>query len=190
MLDSISGRESTVNETAQWGNTGAIRFGKLKGSLVAIIQPKGALRQRYRISRYGEGLYALAEQLRQATHGYRYSPTADAEVKRILFHRVRSAARRAKRLGWECDITLDWAIERYNEQEGKCILSGLPLDTGPCDADTGRKRRPFRPSLDRIDSRGGYTQDNVRLVCSCVNYALGPWGEGVLRVMAAALVNN
>ena len=52
----------------------------------------------------------------------------------------------------------------------------------------GQARRPFAPSLDRIDSSGGYTRDNTRLVCQAVNFALNAFGEDIFRevVLAAA----
>lgn len=165
----------------------AIRVGKLNGDIIAVVQPTGTLRKRYKLGKHANP-FVWASQLREATSGYRYSPVADVAVRRILKDRVRNAIGKAVRLAWENDITVEWAVELYDNQNGKCALTGLPLDTGPVRAESGRDRRPFRPSLDRIDSSRGYTKDNVRLVCSCVNYALGPWGEAVLRTMAAALI--
>lgn len=41
-------------------------------------------------------------------------------------------------------------------------------------------KRPFAPSIDRIDSAGGYTRNNCRVVCVAVNYAMNVWGAEVL----------
>ena len=52
---------------------------------------------------------------------------------------------------------------------GYCEATGLPLclevneKTGFCN------RNPFTPSLDRIDSRLGYTKDNVMITCLAWN---------------------
>jgi hypothetical protein len=48
------------------------------------------------------------------------------------------------------------------------------------------RRRPYVPSLDRIDSAGAYTMENVRLICSSVNYALNEWGVEVFDRIAVA----
>jgi len=37
--------------------------------------------------------------------------------------------------------------------------------------------RPFSASIDRINTNLGYTKDNVRFVCTMVNFALNEFGE-------------
>ena len=72
------------------------------------------------------------------------------------------------------------AFDLYRAQGGRCALSGLRQ------VGSGKVLRPFAPSLDRIDSTGGYTRDNVRLVCQAVNFALNAYGEDVFREIATA----
>jgi hypothetical protein len=72
----------------------------------------------------------------------------------------------------------------YEAQGERCALSGLRFDLRIIGS--GKARRPFAPSLDRIDSTGGYTRDNVRLVCQGVNFALNAYGEDTFREIAAA----
>src|SRR5690606_21411241 len=45
-------------------------------------------------------------------------------------------------------------------------------------------RRPFAPSLDRIDTSTGYEAGNCRLVCVLANIALNEWGEDVFARVA------
>lgn len=56
----------------------------------------------------------------------------------------------------------------YADQQGKCAYTGLILDV---DTTKDRRRTPNAVSVDRIDSSGGYTPDNVCLCCMWVNKA-------------------
>ena len=51
-------------------------------------------------------------------------------------------------------------------------------------------KHPYAPSLDRIDSQVGYTPGNARLVCTCVNFGLGQWGDEVLRRVAVGMLKK
>lgn len=66
---------------------------------------------------------------------------------------------------------------------GVCEVTGITFELtikGGCE------RRPFAPSLDRIDSSGGYVLPNCRLVCGIVNTAMGAWGEDIFWRMVNA----
>ena len=70
---------------------------------------------------------------------------------------------------------------------GRCAMTGLPfLET---QIGTGKARKPFAPSLDRIDPEQPYTLDNCRLVCVSVNFALNAFGDDVFLKMAKAAVS-
>lgn len=61
----------------------------------------------------------------------------------------------------DCEALL---LLKMGEQEDRCALTGLPLGYDrECDD------RELLASLDRIDSSGHYTPDNVQLVCRFVN---------------------
>ena len=66
---------------------------------------------------------------------------------------------------------------------GACELTRIPFSL---DNDSLSKRRPFGPSLDRINCGLPYTKSNCRLIAVCVNAALSDWGEAVFRTMVAA----
>lgn len=98
-----------------------------------------------------------------------------------LYHSTR---RRAAKYKTEFSLTesqFDLIIQRA---AGECELSGIPFRYL-----TTTKRniwRPYAPSIDRVDSTKGYIADNCRLVCACVNAALGAWGDDVFWTMVNA----
>ena len=67
----------------------------------------------------------------------------------------------AKRRNHEWLLTKEQLDEKFNEQKGVCALSGVQMEP--------QTSSPFRPSIDRIDSSRGYTEENFQFVCSCVN---------------------
>jgi hypothetical protein len=61
-----------------------------------------------------------------------------------------------------------------------CALTRIPFDL--C-LHRRYRANPFRPSLDRINSKNGYTPDNTRLVCVAVNFALNEFGESTFKFL-------
>lgn len=92
----------------------------------------------------------------------------NSDKRLILFNLSRS----------EFDVIVEQA-------DGRCMVSGIPFELARF---PGSARRPFAPSLDRIDSRKGYTATNCRLVCVLVNLALNQWGMEPLMRVARNLV--
>jgi hypothetical protein len=64
--------------------------------------------------------------------------------------------------------------------KGVCELTGIAFDlTMP--------RAWNAPSLDRIDSKAGYTQNNTRVVLYALNVAANTWGENRILEIASAI---
>jgi hypothetical protein len=96
-----------------------------------------------------------------------YDQTYRNAVKRGLLWRIR-------------DFELAEMIRRA---DGRCEVSGIPFSF---ERHASAMRRPFAPSIDRIDSAVGYTPANTRLVSCIVNSAMGEWGEETfLKVVQA-----
>lgn len=93
------------------------------------------------------------------------------------------AQKRAKKHHLEFNLTRKYLDQLWEENEGRCALTDLPFKESKERKD---ERRPFIPSLDRIDCNKGYTKGNVRLVCVAVNMALFTWGEGVFDEIVQA----
>lgn len=86
----------------------------------------------------------------------KYMNTLNGRLSRL----VRQARQRNK----ECNLTLDYLMDLYYAQKGKCKYSGLIMEY------EGVEKRDFNLiSIDRVDSTKGYTKDNVVLCCWGVN---------------------
>lgn len=71
---------------------------------------------------------------------------------------------------------------KLGEQEDRCALTGLPLGyDGECDD------KEMLASLDRIDSNGHYTPDNVQIVCRFMNRWKGADDDGLVRRLLGEL---
>lgn len=93
------------------------------------------------------------------------------------------AVTRAKKKNLEFTLTkkeLNQIIERSNN---RCEVTGIPFDFDFNPSVKKGAKRPFIPSLDRIDSSLGYSFENCRLVVYCVNASLLTWGEEVFTRM-------
>jgi hypothetical protein len=85
---------------------------------------------------------------------------------------------RAKQKGLSFDLDAEDIQRRIDANA--CELTGVPFDL------TGGKTWDS-PSLDRIDSTRGYTQDNVRVVLYCVNVMANVWGPKKILDIADAI---
>ncbi len=73
-------------------------------------------------------------------------------IKRLLVYQGRK------------QLSLDGMMAMYERQGGKCALTGLTMTW---ERNVGKVTSNV--SIDRISSLGGYTEDNVQLVCSIAN---------------------
>jgi hypothetical protein len=89
------------------------------------------------------------------------------------------AKRRSKNRGLEFSIDKDWVIAGI--RRGQCSLTGVRFDLAPTQK---YHYNPRAPSLDRRDSKQGYTPDNVRIVCMAMNLALHEFGEEFFELLA------
>ncbi len=111
-----------------------------------------------------------------------------ADRRRWLRKLLASAERRARKIGLPFDLNDDTSFLETLWNNGRCAVTGLnfSLQRFP----DALVKHPFGPSIDRRLSGGGYTKDNVRLVCVAVNFGMGQWGEEVYLKLARAAVEN
>jgi len=93
------------------------------------------------------------------------------------------------RITEEFNITYEYLIDLFNKQNGLCAYSGIPLKTSGY----------WKLSLERINSKNGYTKDNVCFICqelnstdrSCMNdNATGSGGWSKEKIDYIKKINN
>lgn len=107
-----------------------------------------------------------------------------AMAKGWTWYMYNRALDRAKRRHVGISITLEDIVNIAKRSAGFCEVTGLAFSW---DKMNGSIIGPYAPSLDRIDPMRGYQKTNIRLVCNCVNAAMGSWGEEVLFAIAGAM---
>jgi len=68
-------------------------------------------------------------------------------------------------------------------KKGKCSATGVAFDFSESSGGKGQSN-PWSPSIDRIDSHKGYTEDNVQVVALIYNRAKGADHDADVRLMA------
>jgi hypothetical protein len=114
-----------------------------------------------------------------------------ADVPGALADILRRTKRRAAELDLDYDLGDDleamrFLMDLWERQQGSCADEGIPMR---CDTDHELTFH-LKPSLDRVDSSGGYTKDNVKLVTQRVNYAKSDMTQEEFVAMCAAVVEN
>lgn len=123
------------------------------------------------------------EELNEARLSYKPRKKPDATLPDRVFVSVApkliaNAKRRAKARGCQFEIDASWVIGRIAAQKARCLLTGIPFDfTNTVES----HHNPYAPSLDRIDTKGGYTAGNTRVVCAAINTMLSDWGADVFE---------
>lgn len=90
----------------------------------------------------------------------------------------------AKKRGIPFTLKLREARALAEESQGRCQLTHMKFDF--THKHSVKNRRPYVPSLDRIDSEDSYHAGNVRIVLAAINISIGSWGEATYRRIAEA----
>lgn len=123
----------------------------------------------------------VAEAMRRA--GLKPTEMLEKHLVTILGHARKNARSR--------DLTMNLARPELRaiwiRSAGRCELTGIKFDliNG-----IGYRRRPYAPSIDRIDSREGYSAANCRLVVVAMNLAMNEWGHEVFSKIASGYLRR
>ena len=80
-------------------------------------------------------------------------------------------------------VTAADLLEMARASDWRCAVTGLQMTLEVING-----RRPYAPSIDRIDSALDYVPGNVRVVCVAANLAMNVWGDEVLLRMSRGIV--
>lgn len=133
--------------------------------------------------------YATVEKsggLGEIARGSRKGPPHAGAILDYIEKALRLAAYRARKAGREFSLTEDWVMAKIKAQQYRCAVSDIPFDMKVRANDS--LYAPWRPSLDRINCRKGYTPDNVRIVCVMANVAMGEWGLDALQRLSRGVL--
>lgn len=138
--------------------------------------PKGARKVR---------LCSHREEIDDALRRYVAAPTRMdvRHLTTVLAH----ARKNAKSRGLPFDCSREQMAALWLRSHGRCELTGLAFDLLNLQ---GFRRRPFAPSLDRIDSRRGYIDGNCRLILAVLNLALNEFGEEIFAKVAVGFLRS
>lgn len=95
-----------------------------------------------------------------------WASTQDGFLTRLFDYLKNNAEKRARDI--KIEITKDDVIELYKQQNGKCALTGQQLTTNVVTNENNLSPL-WNISVDRIDSNGNYTKDNIQLVGAMIN---------------------
>jgi hypothetical protein len=135
-----------------------------------------------RIRKIAPGRYELTVSVTDAT-----TPIREGEPLPGWARVLVAGATKKNAVRWSAQpFQRDDLVALWKEGQGRCMLTNLPFRETQVGA--GRARRPFAPSLDRIDSSQPYTRRNCRLVLQAVNFALNAFGDDVFLAIAEGAI--
>jgi hypothetical protein len=85
--------------------------------------------------------------------------------------------------GYAWDLTIEYIWNMYEEQEGVCSLSGIPIGWA-------KKGLTATASIDRIDNLEGYLVGNVQLVHKDINFMKQQYSQEYFINMCKAVANK
>lgn len=109
----------------------------------------------------------------------------ETRLEKTLRMRFYAARDRANKRGLKFELTTEFLKELWEKQDGKCAITKLPMtfinDEG---------RTYTNVSIDQIEPNGGYTKENVQLVCMAVNQLKSDFTMNEVLTICKSIVEN
>jgi len=113
-----------------------------------------------------------------------YDPIQKNALDALFKNLERGAKGRARRANRAFTLPEYWGADTYTRQNGICAISGLVMRLPE------RRRDPYGPSIDRINSDIGYTPENSQLTILAVNRAKNDISEKEFKIICRAILKN
>lgn len=118
---------------------------------------------------------------------YRATPKGRANS---MWHTLKKGA---EQRGISFDISQEWILEQL--LKGRCQKTGIPFVLNAQEHEDsvnskGQIRNPWSPSVDRIDSSKGYSEDNCVVTCYVYNMAKGAFDESVVEMFCRGYLTH
>jgi len=101
-----------------------------------------------------------------------------------LIGRLSGIRDRARTKGLAYDLTQNWLRDKVST--GVCDVTGIKFNTKEANTITN----PYYPSIDRIDSNKGYTEDNCQLVVFIYNVLKADNKESDIKLFAEKFIET
>jgi hypothetical protein len=129
---------------------------------------------------------AIRIKTREKNRAKKASPEKFGETEYVaLKNRVAAHEKKGRKMTF--NLTAKYIQDKFNACEGKCAITNLPFSM---ELGTKGNRNPFRPSVDRINSKKGYVKGNIQIILAIVNTMKMDYTDDVLHPVIKAWNNN
>lgn len=109
------------------------------------------------------------------------------DVVRGLSSRLGDSGKRARKMNFEFNLTLEYLCDLWITQKGRCVVSNIPLSFM---SGTVWDKNPYSCSIDRINNDQGYIPGNIRLLTHWANNAKSTYNHSIFEDMIRSTYNN
>lgn len=101
----------------------------------------------------------------------------------FLARKLNGSKKRARKMNFEYNLTLEHVAEVWIDQQGLCVLTGLPMQY---QSGSHEQKNAMACSIDRIYNEHGYVKGNIALTTHWANNSKHTYNYDEFRTMIVA----